>query len=334
MKIWQSPAGALKLERYPFSGSRSHQAWDAADEWILRRFPAQSGSVLITGEAFGVLATAWGRTEVTALSDSLLSLSALERNRGLNPEYTGGGLITASSADPNPEAASSVEKIFIRLPKSIELLEIYIRLSLKYASAETEIWLGGMDKRWSRGVKKITDRYLTAAGVFPFERHARWISFQKAEVPPEQLRESADGRIWRLEKYPVRITPAPAVFSSSALDPGTAAFLGCFPEEEAALADTVADIGCGSGILGLCAAHLNTDAKILFTDESFLAVQAAEANAGLNGCRGRSSFIPSNGLTGVDDGSVDLVLCNPPFHYQNIQTIERLNSCSKRPAGC
>ncbi len=322
MKTWESPAGKLNLERFPFPGDKSHQAWDAADEWILRRFPAPPANILIAGEAFGVLGTAWGKSGITALNDSFLSLNALEKNRRLNPETVIGRLEKTGTTSSLTGNSSAVDIIFIRLPKSLELLEIYVRLSLEYVSAGTEIWLGGMDRRWNKGVGKLMEQFLLVSEIFPFERHSRWARCTTPAGDKTDMTATPCKQTWTLEKYAVKLCSSPAVFSSAAIDPGTAAFLGAFPEQEVKSAERIADLGCGSGILGLCAAQLNSEAKIFFCDESYLAVRAASVNSELNGFDTRAEFRVTNGLEGITDNSLDLVLCNPPFHFQNIQTIE------------
>jgi 16S rRNA G1207 methylase RsmC len=36
----------------------------------------------------------------------------------------------------------------------------------------------------------------------------------------------------------------------------------------------------------------------------------------------RAKFLTGDGLEDFDKNSVDLILCNPPFHFQNAQTLE------------
>jgi 16S rRNA (guanine1207-N2)-methyltransferase len=179
-----------------------------------------------------------------------------------------------------------------------------------------------MDKRWNRGVTGITEKYLETVTVFPFERHARWIQYKKnkSDKKPDDSRENPVE--WDLERYPISILKAPAVFSSAVLDAGTAAFIEVFPENRAESSSTIVDLGCGSGLLGLCGAYNNPKARIIFTDESFLAVENAKTNYIFNKLSADAEFLVTNGAEGIADESVDLVLCNPPFHYQNIQSRE------------
>ena len=319
MKTWNSPAGELKLERMPFRGDRSHTAWDSADEWILRRFPEHDGPVLIIGEAFGVLGTAWSGADICAAGDSSLAFRALEHNRSLNPKNGNGTLSLLPSTEKAPEG-ETFKRIFIRIPKDLSLLDLYIRLAVPLSAPDTEIWLGAMDKRWNRGVKALTDLMLEIGEVFKFEKKARWIRFRPKEGTP--LPAATQAEEWELSKLDLRIRPLPGVFSGSGLDEGTAAFMEAFPERLAERAEVIADAGCGSGLLGLAAARLNPEARLIFTDESFLAVRCAEENFARNDLPNPAVFMTANGLEGIEDGTVDLVLLNPPFHFRNIQSRE------------
>lgn len=80
------------------------------------------------------------------------------------------------------------------------------------------------------------------------------------------------------------------------------------------------DLGCGNGVVGTAVALADPDAEVLFTDESFQAVASAEATYEASGAAGRAEFRVADGLAGVPDGSVDLVLNNPPFHSHQATT--------------
>lgn len=78
----------------------------------------------------------------------------------------------------------------------------------------------------------------------------------------------------------------------------------------------VADLGCGNGVLAIASALANPDAHYTLVDESFMAVQSAQENwrAALGE---REALIEAgDGLAGLAPDSLDVVLCNPPFHQQ------------------
>ncbi len=72
--------------------------------------------------------------------------------------------------------------------------------------------------------------------------------------------------------------------------------------------DTVIDVGCGSGILGIAAIKLGAD-KAILTDIDYVAVKSATHNCELNGVSGKAVVAHSNLL---DDTTVkgDLVVAN------------------------
>lgn len=71
--------------------------------------------------------------------------------------------------------------------------------------------------------------------------------------------------------------------------------------------DTVIDVGCGSGILGICAALLGAGEAIL-TDTDECAVEAAEKNAKANGVTGVR--IEHKNLLDGESAKGDVIVCN------------------------
>ncbi len=49
-------------------------------------------------------------------------------------------------------------------------------------------------------------------------------------------------------------------------------------------------------------------------DQSAAAVASATATAAANGLAGRIRVVRDDAAASLPDGSVDLVVCNPPFH--------------------
>ena len=77
---------------------------------------------------------------------------------------------------------------------------------------------------------------------------------------------------------------------------------------------TVVDLGCGTGLLAVAAARAVPGARVIATDRSADAVASAGLTAAANGLAHRVEVVRDEAAAGVPDGSVDLVLLNPPFH--------------------
>ena len=106
------------------------------------------------------------------------------------------------------------------------------------------------------------------------------------------------------------------VFCREGLDIGTRAFLPHLPKNLGAA--RVADLGCGNGVLAIASALQNPEAHYTLVDESFMAVQSAAEN--WRAALGEREVIvrPGDGLAGQEPQSLDVVLCNPPFHQQQV----------------
>ena len=134
------------------------------------------------------------------------------------------------------------------------------------------------------------------------------------------------------------------VFSHRKLDIGTRFLLEQYDRFDwFDSVEHVVDVGCGNGLLGLVALTKNPSVQCLFVDSSYMAVESSRRNVeawfgsdalpgdatGVDTAVGGSSlaggsrarFEVGDALSSVDggtslcgDGSVDLVLCNPPFH--------------------
>ena len=102
----------------------------------------------------------------------------------------------------------------------------------------------------------------------------------------------------------------PGVFAWDRLDEGTRLLV---ERMRINADDTVLDIGCGNGIIGLMAAKMATQGKVVLVDSDAEAIRSAtrsvEANE-LTNC----TVLPSDAGSAVKPSSFDVVATNPPFH--------------------
>ena len=109
-------------------------------------------------------------------------------------------------------------------------------------------------------------------------------------------RPSADGRL----------VAGSAVGSDARPRSGSGSGLGPAP--------SVVDLGCGTGVLATVVARRLPGARVVATDRSTAAVLSAAATAAANGVGARVRTLLDDAGGAVPDGSVDVVVCNPPFH--------------------
>ena len=308
----------LSLERYPPTTDSNLQAWEAADEYLLQELasfdfedPAPAGSVLILNDTFGALACALHAHAPISVSDSFLSQEATRRNLERNglPEAA---VTLLGSLGPLPAAPALV---LLKVPKTLALLEQQLLALRQVVTPTTRILAGAKARDIHNSTLALFEQILGPTRTSLAWKKARLIHTQVAERPQPV---NPYPTVWELPDSKERIHNHANVFSRASLDIGARLFLQHLPHD---LSGTIADLGCGNGVLGLRALADNPDAELLFVDESHMAIASSRLNvetnrpADLNRCQ----FLLGNSLEQVASGSLQAVLCNPPFHQ--LQTI-------------
>ena len=314
MPIFTTPFATLELLRQPPQQDEPLQAFDAADEYLLKylhglRLPS-STRILILNDSFGALAASLaGQFQVTSSSDSYLGWYALQENLARN----------ALAADslrfvPASQLASGpFDCVLLRVPKTLALLEEQlIRLQGQIAPG-TPVLAAAMLKHLPRAAGDLLEQYIGPMQASLAVKKARLLCAKSvakaAVVSPFPSR-------YQLEQPAISLSNHANLFCREGLDIGTRAFLPHLPRSLSPL--RVADLGCGNGVLGICYALSNPEASLTLVDESFMAVQSAAENwqAAL-GAR-PVTIRAGDGLAEQVEDSLDLVLCNPPFHQQQV----------------
>ncbi|MFJ4819452.1 methyltransferase [Streptomyces sp. NPDC088801] len=315
-----TPWGEPALTRYPEDPRDRLRAWDASDEYLLRHLAAErvplDGTVVVVGDRWGALVTALAAHRPVQITDSFLAQEATRANlarAGAEP----GAVRLLTTQDAPPER---IDVLLVRVPKSLALLEDQLLRLAPAVHAGTVVVGTGMVKEIHTSTLRLFERILGPTRTSLAEKKARLIFC----TPDPALEPPANPwpYVYTLEDG---IGPASGgtvvnhagVFCADRLDIGTRFFLGQLPRGRGG---RVVDLGCGNGVVGASVARTDPEAEVLFVDESFQAVASAEATYKANGAPGRAEFRVGDGLAGVPSGSVDLVLCNPPFHSHQATT--------------
>ncbi len=302
---------SLRLHRFPLRKDDPLQPWDSADEYLLKQFHDEGTgpgiSVLVINDAFGALATALHHLRPTTWNDSHLSRLALEHNLALND--LGLENITFVTGDRTPPG--SFDLVLLKIPKSLAYLEdvlLRLRHCLRPGSTVTA---GGMIKHTPAKAYKLMEKIIGPVRTSQGWKKARLATatFDPGGEHPGCL---ADCEIV-LEDFGWTLTSRANVFSRDHLDLGTRLLLKHLPTSDLPL--RIADLGCGNGVLALAMARYCPAASILGMDESHQAVASARDNFARTELAGRDiDFSVADGLAECEIGSLDLVICNPPFH--------------------
>lgn len=308
----------LELERYPQQeGAAPLQAWEAADEYLLQQVENQDVAgrpVLIFNDSFGTLACALHALRPYSVSDSYMSQLATRHNLALNG-LDAQQVTLLGSLDELPAAPALV---LIKVPKALALLEQQLRALRKVVGPDTVIIGGAKARDIHTSTLQLFERVLGPTRTSLAWKKARLIYGQVADIVPPAAAETTN---WQLDGSEMLIHNHANVFSRGGLDIGARLFLEHLPSD---LEGEIIDLGCGNGVVGLKALLQNPQAQVTFVDESYMAVASSELNVRHNLPQDveRCRFVVNNALAGMEGGSAQAVLCNPPFHQQHAITDE------------
>ncbi|MDU4230131.1 MAG: methyltransferase, partial [Klebsiella grimontii] len=254
------------LERFPPNAEEEAlQAWEAADEYLLQQVNDVDGLTLIFNDSFGALGCALAERNPVSINDSYISELATRYNLRMN----GIDEESVRFQDPLSELPAAPALVLIKVPKQLALLEQQLRALREVVTPETRIVA-------ANSTLALFEKILGTTTTSLAWKKARLIfcTFTAPEVADAPQTYS-----WQLDGTPWTIHNHANVFARSGLDIGARFFLEHLP---ANIEGEIADLGCGNGVIGLKALALNPDARVMFTDESYMAVASSRLNVETN----------------------------------------------------
>ncbi|GAA3564268.1 methyltransferase [Microlunatus spumicola] len=217
----------------------------------------------------------------------------------------------APSEWPDRELLEGAGLVVARLPKSLAALDELAGAVAAYAAPDVVLLAGGLVRHLSRGMNDVLSQHFG-------EVHATLGRHKARALVAERPRDGAAGpETWphgeRHEAEDLTVLAHGGVFAGTGIDVGTRVLLDVLdrlPQD----ATEVVDLGCGNGVLSVGVARALPAARVLGTDVSAAAVDSTLATAEANGVLDQVHAVRTDGLEGVEPGSLDLVVCNPPFH--------------------
>lgn len=321
--VQNSSITGLTLKRYPEQANSTLQAWDSADEYLLDsldRTAIGAGPLLIVNDSFGALACGLAQFHPYCISDSLLSQRATAKNLTLNgyqPDsvsYLDGLSVDGLEANSLLAQANKPTVVLIKVPKSLALLEHQLQQLRQVVTADTLIMAAAKTVDIHTSTLQLFEKILGPTKTSLAKKKSRLIFCQPQ--PPYAPSTYSATLSWPLDGTTYQIHNHASVFSRSSLDIGARLFMANLPEN---IVGDVVDLGCGNGVIGLLALEKNPQARMIFIDESYMALASSRLNIELNRPQDmpRCEFRIDDCLGNTPASSLQAVLCNPPFHQQN-----------------
>jgi 16S rRNA (guanine1207-N2)-methyltransferase len=299
------------LRRAPDVEAPELVAVDATDRLLLDEAAAAlalcgPGEVAVVDDNYGALTLGavarHGASDVRVSQDLLVGELALGRNAertGLAGSYRSLAL--------GPELARGARVVLVQAPKALDALREIAEVVAASAAPDVTVLVGGRVKHMTHGMNDVLRASFTDVSATLARQKSRVLVARGPKPGPltfPRRQEHAD--------LGLTVCAHGAAFAGTKIDIGTRMLLGSLGRM--APAATALDLGCGTGVLAVAVARSRPDLTVLAADQSAAAVASAEATAAANGLQNRVRVVRDDAGGSVPDGSVDLVVCNPPFH--------------------
>ncbi|WP_133467954.1 methyltransferase [Paraglaciecola marina] len=315
----------LHLVRYPESLQHpSWQAWDSADEYLIEHVEQhidleKTENIRIINDDFGALACWFANSNPIWVSDSYVAKQACVLNLAKNEL----DVSQITFTDSVKQISSTVDLVLLKIPKTNALLEQQLIDLQPSVTASTKIIAAGKANLIPKSMLGLFEKYLGPTTTSLAKKKSRLVFCQPTA---DKSHTSPYPTTWYTDSPKFKINNLANVFARQQLDIGARFILEHFKKLPSFDNKTIVDLGCGNGVLGLHILNSSSPDKVIFVDESYMAVASAKHNIETNLpdklhlCEFRIDNCLENFRQTIEHAQVDLVLCNPPFHQQNTIT--------------
>ncbi|PKH52695.1 class I SAM-dependent methyltransferase [Tenacibaculum sp. Bg11-29] len=295
-----------QLARYPKTDDKSLRAWSSVELLVLDYITdKKQDNIHLFNDRFGIWNSVLSSKNPVTVWAYASQKKAIVHNLELN------NLSIDITYKTPLEDLGKVDLVLMKVPKSLELFEVFLQQIHKSADKQTEVVCGFMTKHFSASFLKIAERYFDEVEQSKAWKKARLLILKepKKGIQYKELTNEIDWNDNLLQQHY-------GVFSSGKIDVGTQFLLENLQVQSDEL--KVLDVASGNGILAIETLRQNSNAQVTLVDDFNLAVASSEMNV-----KGENAqFICEDNLDDLEKESFDLVISNPPFHFEHENNIE------------
>ncbi|MDG1719830.1 MAG: methyltransferase [Bacteroidia bacterium] len=298
------------LERYPKTRNKSLRAWSAIDELFLtelKQYESRVKDIILYHDTYGALVCALNSYQPISIILLNSQLKAIKKNFEINKIHP------QNIHWNHPLKINETTDLgLIKTPKSMALFEFYIKNVHQSSKADSIILCGFMTRNFTPKMIDIAEHYFEDVSQSKAKKKARLLILKR---PKKNIQNQLNFHAIEND-LGLTIKQYPGVFSNKKIDFGTLLLLESLPEINDY--DTIMDLACGNGVIAAYIRKQNPKCSIHLIDDNFLAISSAK----LNLTKVNTHFHWKDDLQIHTNERFDLIVCNPPFHFEFENTIE------------
>ncbi len=298
---------ALSIKRYPPTTDKSLRPWSAADEFLLQQLDEvemDQKSIALYNDRFGFLTCQLHGF----LPQVVINYRSQEKSVRQNLEKNQLSVEKVSFVHPL-ESPNSIDIGLIKVPKSLELFRLQLQQLAKASNEKTVVYCGFMTRHFSKQLLSIANMYFEQVEQSRAWKKARVLKLSKKKVFDEkELVNVLPFKEFQFKQYF-------GVFSSGNIDYASQFFIEHLNVPAGEI--KVLDLASGNGVLAHAVQQKNKEAEVHLVDDSVLAVESSKMNLS-----SKAIFYVEDTLEHFSDETFDLVVSNPPFHFDYETNIE------------
>ncbi|MFT7161021.1 MAG: 23S rRNA (guanine1835-N2)-methyltransferase [Bacteroidia bacterium] len=231
-------------------------------------------------------------------------LTHKSQEKAINSNLKANNIDLPNFIDPLSSLEDKMDFVLIKVPKSLGLFQLFLEQITHNSTDDITVTCAFMTRHFSPKMLEIAQEYFEVIEQSKALKKARLLTLTKKKKTAKK--ETITTLDYKSEAYKQYL----GVFSSDHIDYATQFFLDHLEIEKTD--EKVLDLASGNGIIGNEIFKQFPDAEVHLVDDSFLAVSSAELNV-----KGKSIHHHFNdNLSIFDDGTFDLIVTNPPFHFE------------------
>ena len=216
-------------------------------------------------------------------------------------------------------AGTHADVVGIRIPHEKQALHQLLHDAFKILKIGGRCYLAGATNEGIKPASKtLGDIFGNANKLAEGSSHRVLVATKRSEVPAVAAAIDSpflEGDAFlelaaTLRGMPFTLYTRPGVFSWDHVDEATQLLAD---HMRVNAGDSVLDLGCGCGALGVVAATLSKTGRVRLVDADIEAVRSTRGTIEVSGCKNASVAVSDVALAVIDE-RFDVVVTNPPFH--------------------